>query len=629
MKKNKLLYIEGLRALAVVLVIIYHSGYGVLNGGFIGVDVFLVISGFLMAYTVYSKDAFKLFEFYNKRLMRLLPHLAVMLMLVSVVSYLLLPPYLLTETAQSGAIALISLSNIYFYLQADYFGPDSLLRPFIHTWSLGLEVQFYILFGLIVRFLEKRYSIIAILTLSIISFYINVSSVNEDQSSAYFLLSSRFWEFGIGSLIYFIPQKYIVQNKVTSLLSVISIFVLISTSYYFHSSFSFPGYLALLPVLSTCSLILYIPANRVINTIFTWRWMIYLGGISYGLYLWHQPIFALIRVSLLNTFTFEYFVFGLLMSFILSHYLKSVVEDKFRGIYLCSWKGPLLLISFSIPLFSFAYYSTITSGFKSRLNDMSRDSSYYYDVTEAKDSGVKILKETREEHLFSRPFDVSSNKYKVLIIGDSMGEDLASSLTYFARDLPSVVDVRLYRLDSNCFYFSVDSDVCTSKLQNTSKVIDSLKPDYILITALWKKGANFELLSSYFSRWKVEHAGELVILGSTGFNDMYSLAYELAKSSKPLRISEVNSRVYEHKRSKFEFGNARAYTIAKELNIHFWDRKDTFCDVAAQTCSILFKEDMPYIWDNAHLTSKGMEQTFNYFNSNINKILNIKPKRVN
>ena len=114
MSQNKFLHIEGLRAIAVIFVIIYHSGFELLSGGFVGVDMFLVISGFLMSYTVYDRgNKFYLLKFYSKRIMRLYPHLAIMLLSVSILTYFILPPYLLSQSAQSAAAAILSVSNLY------------------------------------------------------------------------------------------------------------------------------------------------------------------------------------------------------------------------------------------------------------------------------------------------------------------------------------------------------------------------------------------------------------------------------------------------------------------------------------------------------------------------------------
>jgi peptidoglycan/LPS O-acetylase OafA/YrhL len=626
MSQNKFLHIEGLRAIAVILVIIYHSGLEVFNGGFIGVDVFLVISGFLMSYTVYNGNKpFKILTFYSKRLMRLYPHLAFMIVSVSVFTYFILPPYLLTESAQSAVSALLSVSNLYFLLQADYFGSESLSRPFIHTWSLGLEVQFYIIFGLIVGFAEKRVAGFLLLFLTLSSFMLNVITVVDNQPSSYFLLPSRFWEFGVGSLLFFIPTitgYFALQTvKFFTFLSIISLFF---SAYTFNSALAFPGYYALIPVISTSFLILFSPQLPMLNNALKYKWLVFLGGISYGLYLWHQPIFALIRVHYTNEPPLYALIGSVGLSILISFILKRIIEDRCRRY---KFLEPRMLIAMSITflsILSFGYLSTITSGFKGRLDDFAESNSYYYDVNKEKDSGIEILHSTKMSLDYHQPFTENSEKKKILFIGDSMANDISASLSHFGQQFDSRFDVKLYRIETNCFYFSIYTEACQLMLNNSFEIIDKLSPDYIVVSALWKKGADFGTLSGYFGQLKNNQNIPVIVMGSTGFNDVFSLAYEVASlTGDEIDDDFVSSLTYKHRRSKFEYGNREIKKISASLGIHFWDRKKTFCNDTLMTCTVLRSNRSPYIWDNAHLTSSGMEKTFRYFNDNFSEIFNV------
>lgn len=624
MSQNKFLHIEGLRAIAVLLVIVYHSGFELLNGGFVGVDMFLVISGFLMSYTVYNRGKpFNILNFYSKRLMRLYPHLAFMIVSVSIFTYFILPPYLLTESAQSAAAALMSISNLYFFLQADYFGSESLVSPFIHTWSLGLEVQFYIIFGLIVAFVSKKNASLLLLITTICSFIVNIIIISDDQPSAYFLLPSRFWEFGIGSLLFFLPNfKGFFTNILIKCMTLVSLFILLASSYYYHSGLAFPGYYALIPVISTSLLILFTPQLPLLNTLLKLKWLVILGGISYGLYLWHQPIFALVRIYYTNEPPVYAMIGSVVLSILLSYVLKILIEDKCRGY---KFHEPKVLITMSltfIAILSFGYFSTVTSGFKGRLDDFSDSSSYFYDVNEERVSGVDILKSTEKSLDYNVSFTADVNKKKVLFIGDSMANDISAALSHFAHQYDSFFDVRLYRIDTNCFYFSIYTDACQSMLDRSFNIIEKLNPDLIVVSALWKKGADFELLAEYLESLKLEQPKPVILFGSTGFNDIFSLAYEVASLSGEVDDEVVSKLTYKHRRSKFEFGNQKIMNISRSLGIYFWDRKNTFCNDLLMQCYILRANKSPYIWDNAHLTSSGMEKTFHYFNENFNNIFN-------
>jgi len=624
MNQNKFLHIEGLRAIAVMLVIVYHSGLGILNGGFIGVDVFLVISGFLMSYTVYNNsNSFSLLNFYSKRLMRLYPLLAFMVVSVSFVTYFILPPYLLSESAQSAVSALLSVSNLYFFFQADYFGSESLVRPFIHTWSLGLEVQFYIVFGLIVAFTSKRIASFLLLFLTISSFTLNIIIISENQPSAYFLLPSRFWEFGVGSLLYFLPAiTDDVTRRLVKYLTIVSIVSLFISAYNYHSGLDFPGYYALIPVISTSFLILCSPQLPMLNAALKYKWLVYLGGISYGLYLWHQPIFALIRVHYTNEPPLYALIGSVVLSILISAVLKVVIEDKCRRYRFFDFRMLITISVIFITVLSFGYFSTTTSGFKDRLDDFADSDSYFYDVNKEKQSGVEILKSTEKNVDYNLPFIANSSKKKILFIGDSMANDISAALSHFDSQYDSIFNVRLYRVESNCFYFSIYTDTCQSVLNSSVDVINKLSPDFIVISALWKKGADFEKLSEYFQSIQRAQSKPVILLGSTGFNDIFSLAYEIASLPSDIDDDDVSKLTYKHRRTKFEYGNKKIKKISQSLGVHFWDRKKTFCNDLVMKCYILRDNKSPYIWDNAHLTSLGMEKTFHYFNENFSEIFN-------
>lgn len=622
MSQNKLLHIEGLRAIAVIFVIIYHSGFELLSGGFVGVDMFLVISGFLMSYTVYDRgNKFYLLKFYSKRFMRLYPHLAIMLFSVSILTYFILPPYLLSQSAQSAAAAILSVSNLYYLLQADYFGSESLVSPFIHTWSLGLEVQFYIIFGLIVAFTSKKNAAILLLFLTAGSFMVNAMIINDNQPTAYFLLPSRFWEFSVGSLLYFLPSvKGFFANIVLKYLTFFSFFILFFSAYYYHSGLAFPGYYALIPVIATSLLIVFTPNAPLINNLLKSKWLVFVGGISYGLYLWHQPLFALIRIYFANEPPVYALISTVILSLLLSVIFKIFIEDKSKGY---SFFEPKVLMAMSVSLvfiISFGYFSTLTSGFKGRLNDFSSSSSYFYDVDFEKNSGIEILRSTKNNLDYNLPFIVDSSNKKVLFIGDSMAHDISASLAHFNNKDDSILDVRLFRVESDCFYFSIYTDACQSMLNLSFAVIEKLSPDYIVVSALWKKGADFVRLSEYFERLKNSQNRPIILLGSTGFNDIFSLAYEVTSMTGEVDDDDVAKLAYKHRRSKFEYGNQRIMDISQSLGVKFWDRKKTFCNDLVMQCHILRGNHRPYIWDNAHLTSSGMEKTFQFFNENFNEI---------
>lgn len=618
-KRKQFLHIEGLRALAVILVILYHADIPFFKGGFIGVDIFLVISGYLMGVTLTKSDSFNIVDFYNRRLMRLLPHLVVMLIVCSVLSYILLPPYLLKETAQSSVSAIVSLSNLFFYTQVNYFSPDSLMRPFIHTWSLGLEVQFYILFGLLALLNNRLIFLSLIFFLSVVSFIISVYWVEVLPSAAYFTLPSRFWEFGAGVLFSFnyLNGRFKFSPRVNNLLSSVCLFLILFCAINYYSSLPFPGIAALLPVLSTLWLISSSNNADFLKLSLGWRPLVLIGGLSYGLYLWHQPIFALSRMIFQRDLGFVNIIFCILLAAIISFVGKIYVEDKFRGRDITQPFNFLVYSSCCILFASFGYFATISDGFKNRIANEFDSQPYFYDVNDEKSLALDVWKLVEYDVSSDVPFEQDKDTVNILLIGDSMAYDMAASIHYFSAQQYSKIQVRLVRNDSGCFYLSSDNDICKSTFESVEGIINRLKPDVVGVAALWKKGANLESLQKYFSRWDSLSKSKLVVFGSTGFNDIYSLAYMISSKSEVPSQSEVDNMSFHHRRDKFEDGNVLIEDIATKQGFIYFDRKETFCVLSEQKCRILSYSNSPMIWDNAHLSKTGMEKTFDYFNNNV------------
>ena len=210
--------IDGLRALAVIPVILYHADFDIFQGGFVGVDIFFVISGYLITSIIIrdiENNHFSLINFYERRARRILPSLFFIVFLTVIFSCLYLPPHALKDVGQSVFSVSLFISNIFFYFETDYFANTAKMAPLLHTWSLGVEEQFYILFPILLLFikkLKKLFQIFLIFFLLICSLYISESLLKNDQEYSFFIVISRFWELAIGSLLAMIKGVSI-ENK--------------------------------------------------------------------------------------------------------------------------------------------------------------------------------------------------------------------------------------------------------------------------------------------------------------------------------------------------------------------------------------------------------------------------------
>lgn len=296
--------IDGLRAVAVLPVILFHAGFSQFSGGYIGVDVFFVISGYLITSILLdelSAGTFSLGRFYERRARRILPALFAVLLACLPFAYALMLPSQLADFSASMVTTLLALSNFFFLSQIDYFAPSSDLHPLLHTWTLAIEEQYYLLFPLLLlaaRRLKRRTTglIVAVLVLS--SFAFAEWAWRENAARSFFFTLSRFWEIGAGSLCAFLATGK--PQRSNGLVAAAGLAMIAVSVFAFDTETPFPSAYTLLPLTGTALVILFGAADTRVGRLLSLRAFTGLGLISYSAYLWHQPLFAFAR---LNSFT--------------------------------------------------------------------------------------------------------------------------------------------------------------------------------------------------------------------------------------------------------------------------------------------------------------------------------------
>jgi peptidoglycan/LPS O-acetylase OafA/YrhL len=287
--------IDGLRAIAVLVVLFFHLGIGGFSGGYVGVDMFFVISGFLITRQIVHETAdgeFSLMSFYERRVRRLVPALLLMLVVSLVAGAVLLLPQDFAHLARNAASAGAFLSNFSYWMQTDYFHGDAKTRVLLHTWSLGVEEQFYLTFPLILLFAAKlgRDILVRILVaLTLLSFAACVWMSSVDHSTAFYLFPFRAWEFLIGALLALgiFGTATALRDRHAS--SIIGLLLILTPVVAFDDMTPFPAANALLPCLGAMLLIrggADTPVGRLLST----EPLRFVGRISYSVYLWHWPL---------------------------------------------------------------------------------------------------------------------------------------------------------------------------------------------------------------------------------------------------------------------------------------------------------------------------------------------------
>ncbi|MEY4418566.1 MAG: hypothetical protein RIQ88_1004, partial [Actinomycetota bacterium] len=343
--------IDSLRALAVVAVILYHLDHSYLPGGFVGVDIFFAISGFVITKSLMErkpKGVISFFTgFYRRRILRIAPALFVYLAIVLTLSSYFIPKTFLSQSIyQTGTWAIFGASNIQLVLSSDgYFAERMDYNPFLHTWSLGVEEQFYLFYPLILCLLvfasisaKKaliRISIIALSLLTTASLVISIWQTQSQPLQAFYLLPSRFWELALGALLYLLVAKrerQLARNTRTTL-SVIATALLLA-GLLFANLNNFPFFWAVPAVLASVLFMFLASSSQVAETklskIFTSRPIVYLGKISYSLYLWHWGVFVLMRWTVGITLWWQQLL-GLALTLIISSLSYKFIETPIRS----------------------------------------------------------------------------------------------------------------------------------------------------------------------------------------------------------------------------------------------------------------------------------------------------------
>jgi peptidoglycan/LPS O-acetylase OafA/YrhL len=337
--------IDGLRACAIIPVILFHAGFDFCKGGFLGVDVFFVISGYLITGILIKereKGIFSLNKFYVRRIRRIVPGLFFMLTLASTF-YLLFASPSIQESELLGDAIISSVafsSNLYFAYSSGYFASNSELLPFLHTWSLAVEEQFYIIYPFLFLLLfkpGKRTFIFFLLVILILSLGLAQFGSSLLGRWNFYLLPTRAWELGAGAMSFFISRninKKFHSKFICELLSVLGLSSVFLSFLVLDQSIQAPGVWCLLPVVGTILIILFCRQGSLSYFLLSRKYMVYLGLISYGAYLWHHPILSICRHFVLhpshlpNTVTFIVVVTSLLLACLSYHFIEKPFRNR-------------------------------------------------------------------------------------------------------------------------------------------------------------------------------------------------------------------------------------------------------------------------------------------------------------
>jgi len=328
--------IDGLRAIAILLVVGFHAFPDSITGGFVGVDVFFVISGFLISGIIIDAletDGFSYRDFYVRRIRRIFPALILVLIVSFAFGWYVLLPHEFSQLERHLTAAAAFASNFSLWAEAGYFDNSSNTKPLQHLWSLAIEEQFYILWPLLLGFAWKRTRKLAVLTvvIAIASFSINLWLVSDDTTAAFYSPLSRTWELMVGGLLAQLAHDRKGRASIRpNLQSTIGLGLILSAVILLDSNRAFPGWWALLPTVGTFLVVGAGPGAWLNSRFLARREMILVGLISYPLYLWHWPVLVFMRIALQRNLVVVDKLIAVSLSACLAYATYRIVEQPLR-----------------------------------------------------------------------------------------------------------------------------------------------------------------------------------------------------------------------------------------------------------------------------------------------------------
>ena len=437
--------IDGLRAIAVFAVILYHAqinlfNYRLFEGGFIGVDIFFVISGYLITSIILKEmiltNSFSFKNFYVRRIRRILPVLLFIMLASLPFAWIYLLPTTLVDFSKSLLYSLGFSSNFYFHYSGQVYGAESgLLKPFLHTWSLSVEEQYYILFpGVLFVIFKyfKRYLGITLFIFFTISLYLADWGSKNYPSFSFYVLPTRGWEVLAGSILAYIEIKlgHRSKNKVFNVIfPSFGLLLIIHSIIFFDHKISHPSFYTLYPVIGVCLIIWFSNKNEFITKILSSKLLVGTGLISYSLYLWHYPIFAFARVINFTSGELYKIIILLFLVIVFSIFSYFLIEKPARNQRYKS-KSIILYILLSILIInSFCFLVIYKKGkinIKNTIIENLISSPLYESECKYSTNNINFL----ADDFFKKNFEYCYSKHNkfILVLGDSHSIDLFNSL---------------------------------------------------------------------------------------------------------------------------------------------------------------------------------------------------------
>lgn len=608
--------IDGLRAIAVLAVLGYHAFPDAVGGGFVGVDVFLVISGFLITSIIrdgLDAGRFTLHDFYARRIRRIFPSLAVVLAVVMVIGWFVLVPgdYATLGRHVVGGAAFVS--NLVLWREAGYFDADAMFKPLLHLWSLGIEEQFYLLWPpLLILARRMRINLLALtLVVAALSFVASVWLLPAHPSAAFYLPFTRFWELMVGGLLAFASTPAGTDRsggRFETAMASTGLALVVIAAFAFDDAQAFPGWRALLPTLGTALLIQAGPGNVVSRRLLSMRALVAIGLVSYPLYLWHWPLLSLARIDAGDEVSDALRWSLLAASGVLAWLTWRWVERPFRFGRLRARAVPILVATMLV-VAAAGGGLMVAKGFESRAGEpVRRYSSYSYPFRASSREGSCSLVDASQPVEFPAVCvdpDTGDGRPLVVLWGDSH-----AAMFYAGLRAAGGGRFRIAQFTrSGCRpFFDVGPPICRSGNDAVMRRIETMHPDSVILFANWKhvrfNGAQEMLQQLEPTIIALKRAGvpRIVVMGPA----------PAWQGKLPIDLIKLyDRRPFLHVPSRMRFGlEAVSIDLDATLRATLGTRNDlqyfsvllTLCDVRGCMTYVGDDPNVLTTWDYGHLT---------------------------
>jgi len=602
--------VDGLRALAVLPVIFYHAGFQAFRGGFVGVDVFFVISGYLITSIVASDchaGKFSIGRFYERRARRILPALFVVIAACLPFAYAWMLPAQTQAFGRSMLATLDFVPNFYFWSTTQYFANTAEEIPLLHMWSLGVEEQFYLLFPLLIWLLWRfglRTQFWATIVLALVSFGLSEWAWRHGKlSSNFFFPVTRAWELMLGALLALAWRVRPVHDHVPlpwcSVLSTIGLILLLGATFAFDSFTPMPGIYALVPALGAVLVIGYARPGTWVHRTLAHPWLVGIGLISYSAYLWHQPLFAFTRVRMGEEPSALAHCALIVLTFVLAYLTWRFVEAPFRDSRQVSRRVLMRGAVVGAGLFiGVGLVSEGTQGFSYRLPASDLALARFIDAAAQEDY------ENARFMALGRDFSDSAT-LKVAVVGDSYAEDLINAISESER-LSQNVELRTFYVLPTCQIYFGDAGPVESFIRPEHRPNCRPMRDATSIRRRLER-ADIIVFASSWQRWAIERLPQTVALLSLRPTQRVIVV-------GPKRVGTINIRkmlqVPSEQRATIaqpvsdEIRETEAILRRSMPDSTFLSMQDAACGVG-QYCRLFTPQGDLISFDGTHLTREG------------------------